>query len=867
MTKLDYEIPNFIFTENGFQIDYTTLEPEKRASAQKIWHEKGYDSLYRLGFQVERNSLNESAAFLVSIVEIFFELLTKTPEVEIARENTTVHLDEMMLHRLLTQTPFVIGAEYVSEAWIQKIIDGLTLVFADEIRNYKGKVESYLAQKSNGLHTPERIFFHLVESKEPDYPFAFLATYATKNASGKVSHMPLEYALVEFKNSREKLMDLLSCLNNVAKTSDLIASFMESGELFWPIKITTDEAYAFLKQIESIEASGVLCRIPNWWRRQSSSIQKTIKIGEKEPSKLGFDTLISVTPTLTVDGEELTKSDIEKILRQSEGLVFLKGKWIEVNHERLRKLLSDMENMDEKITLFDALRIDEQSLNIADDSTVISNGKWLSSLMNKLTHPESIKELKLPKSLNAKLRPYQMNGYKWLNYMSDLQFGACLADDMGLGKTVQTLSYLENIRQKHKNAEALLIVPASLLGNWEREIKKFTPSMDYNILHGKSAKELSEQILNKKSFLTITTYKMVSRLNEILQKNWDVLILDEAQAIKNPTTKQTKLIKKIRATMRIAMTGTPIENDLSNLWSLFDFLNGGLLGTASEFKKFCRGLKEEPQKYVKLKNMIAPFILRRVKTDKSIISDLPEKMEFIDYVGLSKKQIVLYKKVVADMEKKISTSEGMSRKGLILTTIMKLKQICNHPDQYLGQEGYLESESGKFDMLRELCETIYEKRERVLIFTQFQEIADFLAEFLRSIFNTEGFVLHGATPIKQRNKMVEEFQSERYVPFMVLSVKAGGTGLNLTNANHVIHFDRWWNPAVENQATDRAYRIGQNKNVMVHKLVCKDTIEEKINELIESKKALAEQMIGAGEDKVLTEMSDEEILDLLRLDL
>ncbi len=865
--KLDYLIPNFIFTENGFRIDYATLEAEKRESARKLWEDKAFDSLYRLGFQVEPDALNESAAFLVRIAEMFFEILTKIPEVEIARENTIVRLDEITTSHLLSQTPFVIGAEYVSEVWLQKIIDGLALVFTDEIQNYKGKVEAYLAQKSERLHTPERIFFHLVESKEEDYPFAFLATYATKNPNGKVSHMPLEYALVEFKNSREKLIELLSCLNNVAKTSDLIASFMESGELFWPIKITADEAYAFLKQIESIEASGVLCRIPNWWRRQSSSIQKTIKIGEKEPSKLGFDTLISVTPTLTVDGEELTKSDIEKILMQGEGLVLLKGKWVEVNHERLRKLLSDMENMDEKMTLLNALRIDGQSLDFVDDSTVISNGKWLSSLMKKLTHPENIKELKLPKSLNAKLRPYQMNGYKWLNYMSNLKFGACLADDMGLGKTVQTLSYLENIRQKNKNAEALLIVPASLLGNWEREIKKFTPSMDYNILHGKSAKELSEQILNKKSFLTITTYKMVSRLDEILQKNWDVLILDEAQAIKNPTTKQTKRIKKIRSTMRIAMTGTPIENDLSNLWSLFDFLNGGLLGTASEFKKFCRDLKEEPQKYVKLKNMISPFILRRVKTDKSIISDLPEKMEFIDYVGLSKKQIVLYKKVVADMEKKISTSEGMSRKGLILTTIMKLKQICNHPDQYLGQEVYLESESGKFAMLRELCETIYEKRERVLIFTQFQEITDFLAEFLRSVFNSEGFVLHGATPIKQRNKMVEEFQSERYIPFMVLSVKAGGTGLNLTNANHVIHFDRWWNPAVENQATDRAFRIGQDKNVMVHKLVCKDTIEEKINELIESKKALAEQMIGAGEDKVLTEMSDEEILNLLRLDL
>lgn len=285
------------------------------------------------------------------------------------------------------------------------------------------------------------------------------------------------------------------------------------------------------------------------------------------------------------------------------------------------------------------------------------------------------------------------------------------------------------------------------------------------------------------------------------------------------------------------MTGTPIENDLTNLWSLFDFLNKGLLGASKEFHEYCKQLNEHPEGYMKLKTMVSPFMLRRVKTDKSIISDLPEKLETVDYVTLTKKQIVLYRKVVADMERLIEETKGIKRSGIVLTTIMKLKQICNHPDQYLDQSAYAKEESGKMQMLKELCETIYEKRERVIVFTQFKEITEYLADFLNGIFHAEGYVLHGGTPVAKRGKIVEAFQGENYVPFLVASVKAGGTGLNLTKANHVIHFDRWWNPAVENQATDRAFRIGQKKNV-----------------------------IGSGGEKWITELSNDELLSMLRLE-
>jgi non-specific serine/threonine protein kinase len=435
----------------------------------------------------------------------------------------------------------------------------------------------------------------------------------------------------------------------------------------------------------------------------------------------------------------------------------------------------------------------------------------------------------------------------------------------GWGKTLQILAYLETMRRKDKQAAVLLIVPASLLGNWEKEIERFTPRLSFTILHGHTAATLTDMLAKKREFLTITTYGMAARLPVLQQMTWTCLILDEAQAIKNPAARQTKTIKKIQAAQRIAMTGTPIENDLTNLWSLFDFLNQGLLGTAAEFKRFAGKLSNHPEGYGRLKHMVSPFILRRLKTDKTVIRDLPEKLEQIDYIQLTKKQVILYRKQVAELEEKLSCTDGMERRGLVLATITKLKQICNHPDQFLGQSDFAPADSGKFEMLRELCQTISEKRERVLVFTQYREITEYLADYLENVFGRKGFVIHGGTRVKKRTEMVDAFNGNAYVPFMVLSVKAAGTGLNLAAANHVIHFDRWWNPAVENQATDRAYRIGQKKDVMVHKLVSAGTIEEKIDTVLSGKNELAEQVLGKGTGKWITELDDTELLNMMRL--
>lgn len=858
----------FVFTHTGLYAEYSQ---EQASQADILWKnrfdENSYEALYHYGMEnIEAGTA--TAVFVKKIVKVYLEQLTRMPELEMLREKASISLSEEEKDKLLLAVPFAVGSEYITQWWLEHIFEQLNHIFQMEMKSYEGTVALYLEEKNQTLRVPERVFFHLVENKNADYPFAFMATYASKKEDGKVAHMPLKYALTEYKQDRDKLLKLLSCLNKAAEVSDLIAGFMESGEMFYPLLLTAEEAYEFLKQIEAIESVGIMCRIPNWWKKRASSINVTLQLGEEKPSMLGFDTLITLQPQLTVDGEVLSHAEIQKMLSQAEGLALLKGKWVEVNHKRLERLLKQLEEGPEEITFMDALRLEMgNEQKHADVGALITNGKWLSGLLQKLRQPQSLAHSPLPNSFLATLRPYQENGYAWLNYMNELGFGACLADDMGLGKTVQVLAYLEQMRKSKEDSHCLLVVPASLLGNWEKETGKFAPEMDYQILHGKTSEKLGIDYSKRDVFLTITTYGMVSRIQELKETVWDCVILDEAQAIKNPLTKQTKEIKKLQTSMRIAMTGTPIENDLTNLWSLFDFLNKGLMGTSKEFKEYCKGLREHPEGYGKLKLMISPFMLRRLKTDNTIIADLPQKIETLDYVTLSKKQVVLYRKIVSDMEEKLMESEeGIQRKGIVLSTIMKLKQVCNHPDQYLGQQTYTENESGKFAMLKEICETIYEKRERVLIFTQFKEITEYLAEYLEGIFHTKGYVLHGGTPVKERSKIVEAFQGEKYVPFLVLSVKAGGTGLNLTKANHVIHFDRWWNPAVENQATDRAFRIGQQKNVIVHKLVCRNTIEEKIDEIISGKVQLANDVIGSGGENWITQLSDAELMNLLKLE-
>lgn len=842
---------------------------------KKQFDNNKYAALYHLGFITKKEWFSPELEYLYSIADKLLQKLSRQPDVELSRDMTRVELSEEECIDLINKVPFAIGMEYVNSSWLQLIWDRLMEVFQTEISEYTGSVAMYFTEHNSNINVVGRVFFHMVENPEGDYPFAFMATYSTKPVkSKKAVHTPLKNALQEYKQDEKKLLSLLSTVTKVAEHSNFISDLMESGELFSPLKLTVREAYIFLNEIPLYEEAGIMCRVPDWWRKKTNSVRLSITVGNNEPSKVGLDAIMDFTPTLLIGEEKLSEKELKQFLSMAEGLVQYKGKWVEINKAKLSQaleafhMLKDRSNNGE-ITLREAMRMELQSdslvnISTGDIETTITNGQWLNSIRNTLIDPLTMNQIDVVPSFRAELRKYQKNGYHWLYQMSQLGFGACLADDMGLGKTVQMIAFLEYYRT-HINGKVLLILPASLIGNWQREIEKFAPEMTYQILHNSAGKASEELCLDSSVFLSVTTYGMAVRLEALQNRQWDILILDEAQAIKNPGTKQTKQIKKLSANMRIAMTGTPIENRLSDLWSLFDFLNQGLLGSAKEFTDFTKGLTDNGTGYAKLRKMIQPFILRRLKTDKNIITDLPDKLEMNEYASLSKKQIVLYQKLVSQIEEKLQGAEGIERKGLVLSSIMKFKQICNHPDQYLGREEYVPESSGKFEQLRYICETIYEKKEKVLIFTQFREMTEPLSDYLKQIFHKEGLVLHGGTPVKIRSQMVERFNSEVYIPYMVLSLKAGGVGLNLTAANHVIHFDRWWNPAVENQATDRAFRIGQTKNVMVHKFITKGTIEEKIDAVIMEKQKLAGDILSSNGEQWITELNNEDLMKLFTL--
>lgn len=835
-------------------------------------------SLLFLGFSHNNTSISDSLYFVQDLCSLYVKNLSKEPLLEMLREKTVLQLEDDDIKSYLKKAPYMIGSEYLDKDWLYSLWGRLSMAFSKAIHDYKGSVAEFFESYNSNINLAGRIYFHLVENKNEDFPFAFMATYSVEAEAGKKSkHLPLKNALSDYGIKSKKMLELLSTVNRASMKSRFVSELVENGEIFYPINLTSSEAYTFLKEVPLYEESGILCRIPNWWKYRSNSVGIRINIGDKTPTHLGYDAIMDFDAAISLGGETIAPDEIKRLLSEAEGLAFLKGKWVEVDHKKLDEVLQAYEEAKRLMgkadfNLIDAMRFQlngEKLLKIDEEDfeLEITNGEWLESVLKHLIRPDYIKTVKYKKDFKAKLRPYQKTGLSWLNFMKEMGLGACLADDMGLGKTIQALALLNNIKGEEKT---LLVIPASLIGNWKTEIERFAPKLKYYILHTSETKDLEKENIKKydKTDLFITTYGMLLKLEWLKDVEWNTLILDEAQAIKNPSTKQTKATKALKSRFRIVMTGTPIENRLSDLWSIFDFLNKGLLGSPKEFDIFTKKIKEKHQGYDRLKKVVSPFILRRLKTDKNVISDLPDKIEMKTYSDLSKKQIVLYGALVKDLEEKLaSTEEGISKKGLILSSLMKFKQICNHPDQYLGQNVYVESESGKYERLREICETIYGKRERVLVFTQFKEITEPLRAFLEGIFNHPGLLLHGSTSIKNRKTIVDKFQGEEYVPFMVLSIKAGGVGLNLTSANHVIHFDRWWNPAVENQATDRAFRIGQKKNVIVHKFITRGTIEEKIDLMIEDKIKLSKDIVPDAQENWITEMDDKELVKLFRLSI
>ena len=517
---------------------------------------------------------------------------------------------------------------------------------------------------------------------------------------------------------------------------------------------------------------------------------------------------------------------------------------------------------------------DAAALAAGEGWSRVEAGAWMARTLEGLRGPAGLVAADPGADLRGTLRPYQKVGVAWLAFASSLRLGVCLADDMGLGKTIQVLGLLLLHKRRARGGDPphLLVAPASLLANWQAEIERFAPSLATLMAHPSAmpARELAELAGADVggSDLVITTYGTLARLEALRSREWSLVILDEAQAIKNPGARQTQAVKALKAHARIALTGTPVENRLGDLWSIYDFLDPGLLGSAREFSAFARQLADRPdESYAPLRRLIQPYLLRRLKSDRSIVADLPDKTEVKAFCLLSGPQAALYQKTVDELERAIAGLTGIERRGLVLAYLMRFKQICNHPAHWLGEGAWDEAGSGKLARLREIVEAVAAKQEKVLVFTQFREATEPLAAFLAGLFGRSGLVLHGSTPVRNRGALVKRFQEDAAVPFFVLSLKAGGAGLNLTAASHVVHFDRWWNPAVEDQATDRAYRIGQHRNVLVHKLVCRGTVEERIDRLIEDKQKMVRGVLAGGGETLLTEMSDEELMAMVALDL
>ena len=793
-------------------------------------------------------------------------------------------LDDATLAALAASAPPMIGGEYVDAALLAEQWRALDEAFAAALARDGGSVAALLRARHTAWHLVGRVHFNLAENRGDDQaPFAFLATYTTRlSARATAQHVPLGQALREYAGARAKsqLSALLEPVRRAADACPWLADMVEAGELFHPLRWSPGDAARLLTDAPKLEAAGVIVRMPAGWGARPPRPQATATVGARPSGTLGRDALLDFHAGVTLDGEPLTKHELAELLAGTDGLRLLRGRWIELDRAELRATLDRLRAIeraaDEGLGFADAMRLiagaaitDPSATGAAAPPRVIA-GAWLADTLSGLRTPAALAAIDPGAALHAQLRPYQAVGLRWLHLLSQLGLGACLADDMGLGKTMQIIALLLTARGgRTVRAPHLLVAPASLLGNWTAELARFGPSLRFTVAHPSTMTAAALAAPDGPDLagvdLVITSYGTLGRSPWLSATRWGLAILDEAQAIKNPGTKQTRAAKALTAHARIALTGTPVENRLGDLWSIFDFLNPGLLGTAKDFTRYTKQL--DARGYAPLRELIRPYLLRRLKTDRSVISDLPDKTELTAYCALSRKQAALYQQAVDDLASKLRATGGIERRGAVLASLLRFKQICNHPSQWLGDGDWREADSGKLARVRELADVIAAKQEKLLVFTQFRETCEPLAAFLASVFGRSGLVLHGNTPVKERSALVQRFQTDEALPFFVLSLKAGGTGLNLTAASHVLHFDRWWNPAVEDQATDRAFRIGQRRNVLVHKLVCRGTVEEKIDALIAGKRDLSRQLLEGTSELKLTELSDAELMSLVTLDL
>lgn len=740
------------------------------------------------------------------------------------------------------------------------------------------------------------LYFQLQEPNKPEDPWFIQFLVAPKQDPS------LRLSLLDFwrlrKSEQVKLRQYFGenfeqhLLLNLGYAARIYTNFWQGLETDEPVGIFVDldTAFDFLKEAAWVlEEAGYKVIVPAWWTpqgRQRAKIRlqargKSSGSSSNTKSYFSYDTLVDYQYQLAIGDHDLNEQEWQELVQAKVPLVHFRGEWIELDPEKMQQMLDFWKTKKAKnpdMSLLEFMKLTAEG----EDTTLEVNyerDSVLTQMLSQLSNKSSLEIMAEPPQFCGNLREYQKRGLAWLNYLERLGLNGCLADDMGLGKTVQVIAHLVQERETAaiagiETAPTLLIAPTSVLGNWFHELQKFAPHLRAAIHHGPSRATASEdfQTMTGSHDVIITSFSLIRKDVSLLTSvTWQRIVLDEAQNIKNPTTAQTKAILKLNAHHRLALTGTPVENRLMDLWSIFNFLNPGYLGKQTQFRKaFELPIQKDndPRQVTTLKKLVEPLILRRLKTDKSIIKDLPDKVEQKVYCNLTKEQASLYEAVVADVSQNLETTEdnGIQRKGMILATLMKLKQICNHPRQFLQDNSDFSLErSHKLSRLAEMLEEVINEGESALVFTQFREIGEALNHFLKQERYYNTYYIHGGTPRQKREKMIAEFQDGDTAPsIFILSLKAAGVGITLTKANHVFHFDRWWNPAVEDQATDRAFRIGQEKNVFVHKFVALGTLEERIDEMIEDKKKLAGAIVGADESW-LSELDNESFKALISL--
>ena len=791
--------------------------------------------------------------------------------------------------RWVDEAPPFPGREYVVPATLSALWSALQAAFRAEGHRFDGSVHAWLAEHAPAWHAVGRVCLHLAENRrDPDLPFAFLATFTPRvGPGGRPQHVPLAHALRTAHSDPTELDALLAPLRRGASGCPLLARLLHDGSVFRPQKWSAGQAAEFLRSVPGLEAAGLVVRVPHWWatgRTRRPRVQVTL--GPREGDALGADALLRFRVEIALDGAPLTPQERARLLAATEGLAPLRGQWVEVDAATLTQVLDHWETAEAAtrgtgLSLIEGMRLlagmpapgplAPHTPEVPAWSEVTA-GPALAGLFDRLRAP-ALAEAALP-GLRATLRGYQQHGVAWLHTLTQLGLGACLADDMGLGKTLQVLALLLHTRRPER-PPSLVVVPTSLLPNWQAEAARFTPTLQLQVAHASAGRAAAVPDVDATgrpwggADLVLTTYGMLLRDTRLTAHPWDLVVYDEAQALKNPGTRRARAARRLRARATVMLTGTPIENRVGDLWALFDLLNPGLLGSASAFRDFVGRLGDD---YAPLRRLIGPYLLRRLKSDPRIAPELPEKTEVTVWCGLSPRQAVVYEQVVAQLAAALEApTRDIRRRGAVLRALTLLKQVCDHPHlvaEDVDTDRIHPDDSGKLTALARLATTLAERQDKVLVFTQYRRMMAPISDVLTRAFGRPGLTLHGGTPVAERARRVARFQAENGPPHFVLSLRAAGTGLNLTAANHVVHFDRWWNPAVENQATDRAHRIGQDRAVLVHRFVCRGTVEERIDALIAQKAALADEVVGGpAEGPALTELDDAALLQLVQLDL